>query len=114
MRTNGFSGSALFYRQNPRTSGSSLGIIIGVVFGVLAILVIVGFAVVYLRRRAEAEAQAAEQRESDEVETFYNDNQAETEKEFEVAFDNPVFDTNQTGIAMSDDFDDSFDEDVAV
>jgi hypothetical protein len=79
-----------------------------------SIVGIVVFVGISQRRRAEAADKAAQGCEPDDGETVYNDNQAETEKEFEVAFDNPVFDANQMGIALSDDFDDSYDEQVAL
>jgi hypothetical protein len=40
----------------------------------------------------------AEESEPDAVTTFYNDNTAEREREFEMAFENPVYDDKQEDI----------------
>jgi hypothetical protein len=91
--------------QGPTPSGKpdQLGMILGIVFGLLAVIIAV-VVVLYLQRQ-RAKGKVKEDSEPDEVTTFYNDNRAETQKEYEMAFENPVFDDN-AATRSSDAFDD--------
>jgi hypothetical protein len=97
--------------QGKRTvpsSGFPLGAIVGIVIGLILIIAVSLGAAFYLQRR-RALQQKPDEDEPDPTTTFYNDNKTEADDEYALAFENPVFDTNATGVEMSDG--DVFDED---
>jgi hypothetical protein len=95
----------------PNDDSSPLGMILGIVFGVLAVIIAV-VAVLYVKRE-QAKEKEQEVSEVDSVTTFYNDNMADREKEYEMAFENPVFDDNAMG-RSSDAFNDESAEAVEL
>jgi hypothetical protein len=80
---------------NRKPEGSNLGLILGVVFGVLVVLIAVGAIIAIRIQRQRAAVPESEDAEAVATQTFYSDNRAETEATFELAFENPVFDTQQ-------------------
>jgi hypothetical protein len=107
-----FSASVSFDRhgQTPTgDSGSRLALILGILFGLIVLIAIVVSALLYVRsQRAKREEPESE---VDPVARFYSDNRRETEAEFEMAFENPVFDRRNVGELPSDDqFEQGFDE----
>jgi hypothetical protein len=92
----------------PPEGGSSLGLILGLVFGVIVIGVGIG-AYLYVLKKPKRE-KIVEEDPMDRVRQFYSDNREETEREFEVAYENPVFDTMQALGDDSDVFDNDLDE----
>jgi hypothetical protein len=99
-------------RDPPGDSGSPLGLILGLVFGILAI-VLSGLAVVYWRSHQEEKHE--EEPEVDPVTQFYSDNRQETEAQYEMAFENPVFDRRTNGEVVSEDgFEEGFDEAAVI
>jgi hypothetical protein len=80
----------------PNHGSSPLGLILGIVFGLLAVIAFLIAGAVYVRWQRTL-SNKAEESERDEATTFYNDNRNEIEKEYELAFDNPVFEDNAAG-----------------
>jgi hypothetical protein len=104
-QTAAFNATELSTKANPPPSdtNSPLGLILGIIFGLLVVIAVIIAAFIYVWHRREA-AKNQEEPEPDSVTTFYNDNRAEVEREFEMAFENPVFDDNAAG-ASSEAFD---------
>jgi hypothetical protein len=90
----------------PAEEGSSLGLIVGVVVGVVAIGV--GIAVALYIGKLRSREKVVEEDPMARVKQFYSDNRKETEAEFEMAFENPVFDTDQ--LLLADEFEVNADE----
>jgi hypothetical protein len=104
--SSGFEG-----RLDPPTgdSASSLGIILGVIFGLLVIVAIIVLGVIYWHTHNER--TQVQEPEVDPVAQFFDDNRREMQAEYEMAFENPVFNRNATGeIASGDEFESGFDE----
>jgi hypothetical protein len=67
---------------------------VGLIAGVLLIVGVgVGF-LVHNRKRRDGHKEIEEE-PVDPVRQFYSDNRSEMQQDFELAFDNPVFDTMQ-------------------
>jgi hypothetical protein len=99
--------------ENPKPdSDGSLGLILGLIFGLVAVISVVVGVILYTRylRAEEKVPDSFDNGKSDQ--TFFNDTRDETEKEFELPFENPVFDEVAAGTAPDEDdpFTDNLDE----
>jgi hypothetical protein len=85
----------------PGSSGSSLVLIVGIVLGGVILVAILAAALIFVRRNRST--QPLEEPEVDPVAQFYDDNKKEVQAEYEMAFENPVFDLEGVGDGVSSD-----------